>query len=286
MDKFFIEKENILYIKNDFPKNYQDLLNLIKKEYNIEKDKEYLIRNIFYKKDDNIFYINNDTDYEFFKNNSNNKIYLDLGFENNKIYYNNDLEHDFENNKNKLDVEFENINNYLDIDYNNNNNDNNLNGDFKFEMSNNLRNYIDEYLDEKIKLMKINIFLEFIKKQSSVNSINNNIIHYDINCSKCKQLIEGIRYKCSFCVNYNLCSKCEESNEHEHDFFKIKKNENKQREKEVNEMVKKLKKENKIKEKYDDYSIIKAIIENKYNIKSTKNHLLKKLENKNKDEKK
>ena len=51
-------------------------------------------------------------------------------------------------------------------------------------------------------------------------------------------------------------------------------------------MVKKLKKENKIKEKYDDYSIIKAIIENKYNFNSTKNHLLKKLENKNKDEKK
>ena len=51
-------------------------------------------------------------------------------------------------------------------------------------------------------------------------------------------------------------------------------------------MVKELKKENKINEKYDDYSIIKAIIKNKYNKNSTKKYLLKKLENKNKDENK
>ena len=261
----YIQYKDVLNVKNDFPKNYNELINLIKKEYNIENDQEYLIK-IFYKVNDIKISIENEKDFENFKNNLNNHIHLELGIEN--------------------------INNNLDLDYNkanldnNNNNDNNLNEDFKFEMSNNLRKYIDEYLDEKIKLMKINIFLEFIKKQSSVNSINNNIIHYDINCSNCKQLIEGIRYKCSVCDNYNLCSKCEESNEHKHDFFKIKKNENKQREKEVNEMVKKLKKENKIKEKYDDYSIIKAIIENKYNLNSTKNHLLKKLENKNKDEKK
>ena len=281
MDKFYIEIENILIIKNDFPKNYKDLINLIKKEFNIENDKEHLIRKIFYKKDDYIYYIENESDYEIFKNNSNNKIYLDLGFEYNKFDFDNEIEQNFENINDNLDID-----NKAYLDNKNDNNDNNLNEDFKFEMSNNLRNYIDEYLDEKIKLMKINIFLEFIKKQSSVNSINNNIIHYDINCSKCNNLIEGIRYKCSVCKNYNLCSKCEELNEHEHDFFKIKKNENKQREKEVNEMVKKLKKENKIKEKYDDYSIIKAIIENKYNFNSTKNHLLKKLENKNKDEKK
>jgi len=281
MDKFYIEIENILIIKNDFPKNYKDLINLIKKEFNIENDKEHLIRKIFYKKDDYIYYIENESDYEIFKNNSNNKIYLDLGFEYNKFDFDNEIEQNFENINDNLDID-----NKAYLNNKNDNNDNNLNEDFKFEMSNNLRNYIDEYLDEKIKLMKINIFLEFIKKQSSVNSINNNIIHYDINCSKCNNLIEGIRYKCSVCNNYNLCSKCEESNEHEHDFFKIKKNENKKREKEVNEMVKKLKKENKIKEKYDDYSIIKAIIENKYNFNSTKNHLLKKLENKNKDEKK
>ena len=227
----YIEYQNELNIKTNFPKNYKDLIDLIKKEYNIENDKEYLIRKIFYKKDDNIYYINSEKDYEFFKNNLNNKIYLDLAIENNKIVD---------------DLDFENINGNLDIDYdkayldnnNNDNNDNNLNEECKFQISDNLRKYIDEYLDEKIKLMKIDIFKEFIGKQFSVNLINNNIIHYDINCSKCNQLIEGIRYKCSVCKNYNLCSKCEESNEHEHDFFKIKKNENKQKENKVNEMVK------------------------------------------------
>ena len=259
----YIQYKDVLNV-NDFPKNYNELINLIKKEYKIENDQEYLIK-IFYKVNDIKISIENEKDFEIFKNNLNNNIYLELGFKN--------------------------INDNLDLDYNkayldnNDNNDNNLNEDFKFEISDNLRNYINEYLDEKIKLMKINIFLEFIGKQSSVNSINNNIIHYDIYCSKCKQLIEGIRYECSVC-DYNLCSKCEESNEHEHDFFKIKKNKNRQREKEVNEMVKELKKEKKINEKYDDYSIIKAIIKKNYDLKSTKKYLLKKLENKNKDENK
>ena len=280
--EFYIECQNILKVKDFFPKNYKDLIDLIKKEYNIENDKEYLIRKIFYKNDKNILNIENEEDYKTFKNNSNNKIYLELGFEFYKI--DNDL--GFENINNNLDIDYDKA--YLDNnnDNNNNNNNNNLNEDCKFQISDNLRKYIDEYLDEKIKLMKIDIFKEFINKQFSVNLINNNIIHYDINCSNCKQLIEGIRYKCSVCDNYNLCSKCEESNEHEHDFFKIKKNENKKKEKEVNEMVKKLKKENKINEKFDDYSIIKAIIENKYNKSLTKKYLLKKLENKNKDENK
>ena len=256
----YIQYKDVLIVKYDFPKNYKDLLDLIKKEYNIEKDQEYMIIKIYYKNNDIKINIENEKDYEIFKNNLINVIHLELGFEN--------------------------INKDLDLNYNNNyNNDNNLNED-KFQLSDNLRKYIDEYLDEKIKIMKINIFQEFIEKQFSVNLINNNIIHYDINCSNCKQLIEGIRYKCSVCDNYNLCSKCEESNEHEHDFFKIQKNEDKKKEKEVNEMVKKLKKENKINENFDDYSIIKAIIENKYNKSLTKKYLLKKLENKNKDENK
>ena len=56
-------------------------------------------------------------------------------------------------------------------------------------------------------------------------------IHHGFKCEKCfKEPIEGIRYKCSVCSNYNLCNECEEknslSNEHSHNFIKIRKEQN------------------------------------------------------------
>ena len=247
----------------DFPENYQELLNLIKKEYNIEKDYEYHIKKICYKDNynNNILDIENEQDFKMFKNNIlNHVIDLELNY--------------------VVD-----INNNIDIKYNNNNNnDNNLNEDNKYNISDNLKKYIDEYINEKIKLMKTKICLELYKKIFLNN--NNFIIHYDIYCSKCNKIIEGIRYKCSECKNYNLCSKCEEinnkTNEHDHDFYKIKKNKNTEKEKEVNEMVKKIKKEHNILKEYDDYIIIKLLINNKFdkdlvkkllsNIKDIKNN--------------
>lgn len=48
--------------------------------------------------------------------------------------------------------------------------------------------------------------------------------HLDIYCDKCNQYpIRGIRYKCSVCFNFNLCSSCEEKEEHPHLFLKIRK---------------------------------------------------------------
>jgi len=245
-----------------FPKNYKDLINLIKKEYYIEKDHEYFIQKIYYKDDNNnnILKIDNEKDFQVFNNNKlNYLIYLKLDY-------------------------FVDINNNIDINYNdnnlnnNNNNDNNLNEENKYNISDNLKQYIDEYINEKINLMKTKFYLEFYKKIFLNN--NNFIIHYDIYCSKCNNLIEGIRYKCSKCDNYNLCSKCEElnnqTNEHEHDFYKIKKNKNIEKEEEVNKMVQKLKKENTILNELDNYIIIKFLIKNNYDVEIAKNFLIKK----------
>ena len=75
-----------------------------------------------------------------------------------------------------------------------------------------------------------------IKKFDKQNNNNINIsncrtVHNGIKCEKCfKEPIVGYRYKCSICNNYNLCQDCEEKNaqtgEHEHDFIKIRKVEN------------------------------------------------------------
>ena len=95
----YIQYKNVLNVKYDFPKNYKELINLIKKEYNIENDKEYLIK-IFYKVNDIKISIENEKDFEIFKNNLNNNIYLELGFKNINdnldLYYNKNY---FDNNK-------------------------------------------------------------------------------------------------------------------------------------------------------------------------------------------
>ena len=51
------------------------------------------------------------------------------------------------------------------------------------------------------------------------------IIHKDIHCNECKNIIEGIRYKCGICHDYNLCEKCENKFglEHNHPLLKIRK---------------------------------------------------------------
>ena len=54
-------------------------------------------------------------------------------------------------------------------------------------------------------------------------------MHNGIKCQKCfLEPIIGYRYKCSVCNDYNLCQNCEEKNsiseEHQHDFIKIRKN--------------------------------------------------------------
>lgn len=47
--------------------------------------------------------------------------------------------------------------------------------------------------------------------------------HESIKCDSCyAEPIEGIRYKCSICCDYDICQKCEESTHHEHALIKIK----------------------------------------------------------------
>jgi len=83
--------------------------------------------------------------------------------------------------------------------------------------------------EEKIKVnirllvqSKLKIF-----ENNILNEINNNSqpIHKGIKCNKCGMKdIKGIRYKCSTCLNYNLCEKCEDISDHNenHVFVKIK----------------------------------------------------------------
>jgi hypothetical protein len=52
------------------------------------------------------------------------------------------------------------------------------------------------------------------------------IIHYGIICDGCnKKDIEGIRYKCMVCPDFDYCEKCEAlyAEKHRHPFLKMRK---------------------------------------------------------------
>ena len=96
----------------------------------------------------------------------------------------------------------------------------------------NIANKLNEKIEKKLNRIK----QRFEIYKNKIDIMNESImiyksIHHGFKCEKCfKEPIEGIRYKCSVCSNYNLCNECEEknslSNEHPHIFIKISKEQN------------------------------------------------------------
>lgn len=79
-----------------------------------------------------------------------------------------------------------------------------------------IKESIRSLVRSKLKFFKDNIINE-IRESSQP-------IHKGIKCNGCGiNDIKGIRYKCSICLDYNLCEKCEEDTEHDenHYFLKI-----------------------------------------------------------------
>ena len=94
-----------------------------------------------------------------------------------------------------------------------------------------LINYIKKFEEkEKIRQSFIDNQMSRINTNRSFDSFSNDLneIHNGIQCKICgKMPIIGIRYKCSECEDYNLCSDCEEENyktkKHNHNFIRIRK---------------------------------------------------------------
>ena len=85
-------------------------------------------------------------------------------------------------------------------------------------------------LENKFNEMSIVMQNKIEKDNSKINKIVCNTTHNGIKCKNCfKEPIIGYRYKCSECINYNLCQDCEEQNsisgDHPHNFIKIRKEE-------------------------------------------------------------
>ena len=65
---------------------------------------------------------------------------------------------------------------------------------------------------------------EASKQQESTFEENKpKVLHNFIICDGCgKKYIEGIRYKCAICHDFDLCEKCENVTDHHHPFLKIR----------------------------------------------------------------
>ena len=90
---------------------------------------------------------------------------------------------------------------------------------------------ITKMVDERINNL-LPILKEKILKGEEPSEIISNLIHEGIVCKSCNMNpINGIRYKCPTCVDYNLCENCEHKIPHEHPLLKIKKilNENQEK---------------------------------------------------------
>ena len=64
---------------------------------------------------------------------------------------------------------------------------------------------------------------ELKPQEEKEQSKNDKVVHFGVTCDSCqKNDIEGARYKCSVCSNFDFCEQCQETVEHEHPFLKIK----------------------------------------------------------------
>ena len=90
-----------------------------------------------------------------------------------------------------------------------------------------ISNYIEKL--NKLEEERKSKYQTEISKYSKFSMSNCNTVHIGVKCENCgKNPIQGIRYKCTICNNYNLCENCEELNSIEkfhsqdHDFIRMR----------------------------------------------------------------
>ena len=91
------------------------------------------------------------------------------------------------------------------------------------KIENTVDNYIHKLLPSLFYLIKDSIQIDLKSIDSRPNSILPEVLHKNIICNGCEtNPINGIRYKCSYCLDFNYCEACEANKEHNHPFIKIK----------------------------------------------------------------
>ena len=90
------------------------------------------------------------------------------------------------------------------------------------ETNNSIPNGGVEHLEDPERGSKLKQLTFLIAEK---NSTNLGIVHRGISCDACgKRPIQGVRYRCANCEDFDLCETCEATNEHvrTHVFFKMR----------------------------------------------------------------
>lgn len=78
-----------------------------------------------------------------------------------------------------------------------------------------IKKNLHSLVQSKLKIFENKLLNEIINKTAS--------IHKGIKCNECGiNNIKGIRYKCTKCLNFNLCEKCEENTDHDENHILLK----------------------------------------------------------------
>jgi len=79
----------------------------------------------------------------------------------------------------------------------------------------------DDELTLALGCIKEEIFKIYLKEQTGAAK-NDGQVHPGVVCDVCEENIKGIRYKCTTCLDYDLCGKCEGKGLHsEHEMMRI-----------------------------------------------------------------
>ena len=73
----------------------------------------------------------------------------------------------------------------------------------------------DEDLERAFRVMLGPVFTFFLVKHINSNG-NSPQVHPGIVCDVCQGSVVGLRFKCVYCANYDLCKECESTGVHDH----------------------------------------------------------------------
>jgi len=83
---------------------------------------------------------------------------------------------------------------------------------------------ITKMVDERVNNMLPIIREKILKGEEPLDQIVSDLVHTGVCCKYCNMNpINGIRYKCPTCVDFNLCENCEQKIPHDHPLLKVRK---------------------------------------------------------------
>ena len=229
---------NIIKRLNEKNIDFDKLKNLIYKIFNIENNKNFIIK---YKKNsfENNIYINNNLEFEEIKNSLGNEILIiEIILIDEEIFNlksSNFQEDFFLTEIKKLLIDFnlntQNLiknqtNSIIEIINNNNLKDNNNNNNLKDNNNNNLKDNNNNIIINNNNIKDNNNYNNINNNYNNINIINSkeksipskNKIFSNLKCSNCKNDIINLKYICLFCNNNNneqiFCEICSKNHEH------------------------------------------------------------------------